>query len=335
MTKKLYFQPQWLAVVIFFLAGITLGVLGIFTWFLNNGSLAGFQNIHSRNSSSGYKFINPLLAADVPQTQFLASAQIQNKIKTLVDDRKQKGEISEGSVYFSEIESGRWAGVNENTQFSPGSLLRTALMIAYFKNAESNPGLLDQTLIYHSATNTLVAENTNLQDGQAFAISDFITDMIVNENTNAANILYNNINHQSLNDVYSDLGIEFHENSIPEDYLSTKLYALMFRVLYNATYLNRVDSEKSLSILSETDNTVGIATGLPNDITVAHRFHLRHISTNPSSLIESHDCGIIYFPNHPYQLCVMAKGYKADAINLFFKDVGQLVYTDLKAEYII
>lgn len=332
MDKKLYFQPQWLAVIIFFLAGIILGALGIYTWYLNNGSFVGSQNIHSRNSN--YKFINPLLAIDMPQKQFLASLPIQNKIKTLIDDSTQKGEIVEGSVYFSELESGRWAGVNESIQFSPGDLLRTALMIAYFKNAESTPGLLEQTLMYHSISSTPIIDASELQDGQLFTIREFIHDMMVNENTNSSNILYENINRQSLDDVFTDLGIDFNEDKLTGDYLSTKQYALMLRVLYNATYLNRADSEMVLSILGETNNTVGIAAGLPNDIAVAHEFHLRHLSEKNNSLIEGHDCGIIYFPDHHYQLCVMGTSHKADTLTALFNDISQLIYKDLKASYI-
>lgn len=333
MSKQSYFQLQWFTVIIFFLGGAVLGALGLLTWLFNGGSLSAIKKIHLGNSA--YQFVNPLLAVDTSQDNFFAISSLQDKIKSLIDQFKQSGQINEGAAYFRDIEPGRWAGVNENLKFSPGKLLKVALMIAYFKDAESDPEVLQQKLAYDTnISSTSSPEKENLQNGQMYTVDELIQDMILSYDEVSANILYDNIDHQSLDAVFTDLGIDFHEDKINDDYLSTKLYALMFRILYNSTYLNPAYSEKALSILTKTDHSMGLASGLPNDITIAHKFRSRSFLKGGDTLIESHDCGIIYFPNHPYELCVMGIGSQAKPLNTMFKNLSQLIYKDMESYYI-
>src|SRR6185369_2827696 len=112
-----------------------------------------------------------------------------------------------------------------------------------------------------------------------------------------------------LQTVYSDLGIHFPE-VLGSSFVSPKNYSILFRVLYGATYLNRNDSEQLRNILTKTTYNDGITTGIPKLVTVAHKFGFRTLEEpdNSGSPEELHDCGIVYYPGHPFFLCVMTLG---------------------------
>ncbi len=149
----------------------------------------------------------------------------------------------------------------------------------------------------------------------------------------SANILFDNINKKALDQVYSDLGIDFKEDKVTTDYITVKQNALFYRVLYNATYLNREDSEKALKILSQSDIGLGAAKSLPKDVPVAHRHPPIQPGAQTNTQIQRGDCGIVYYPNHPYILCVMAQAKDENYIEGFLGHVGQIIYQDVAERY--
>ena len=307
-----------------------MGAFVLFTWIFNGGAFYGIQKIHPVGGS--YKFINPLIAVDRQQvSDFFANQSLQAKLGSVIDKHKNKGEIEQAAVYFRDLEPGRWVGINQDAKFSPGKLLKIPVMLTYFKEAEGNPEILKKHLTYRQTpVNAAHDSRSNLEDGRSYPVEDLIKDMIVNDSDDAADALYDNIDKPALKEVFADLGVEFKEDKQTDDYLSVRLYSLFFRVLYNSTYLNREYSEKALDILSQTPNTDGIATGLPNDLVISNKYRTRNFN---KTLQESHDCGIIYYPGHPYLLCVMGIGRNADVINAVFKDLSQAVYKDMTDKY--
>jgi len=317
MIRRLDFEPRWFVVGIFFLAGSFMGILGFFIWLFNGGSVLDIKKIHP--AKSNYKFINPLLAVDVfEKKEFLEALSLRNKISSLIDQEKSKNNIKEAAVYYRDIEPGRWVGINERLNFSPGNLLKIPIMMAYFKQSESDSSLLKKTLMFNGTPTT---------------IEDLVRTMIIDDDSDAANLLFDNIDQNSLDEIYSDLGIEFIETKENSDYISLKDYSLIIRFLYNATYLNRENSEKALELLSETTPGLGIDTGLEKDIVVAHKYRTRTFVEKGKELVEIHDCGIVYFPKHPYLLCMFSIGENQDIIDNMFKEVGQLTYQDMKNNY--
>ncbi len=190
--------------------------------------------------------------------------------------------------------------------------------MAYFKAAESNSGLLNKTLMFNDTPVTM---------------EELVRTMIIDDDNDATNLLFDNIDQNSLDEIYSDLGIEFIETKEALDYISVKDYSLVLRFLYNATYLNRAYSEKALELLSETTPGQGIDTGLEKSLVVAHKYRDRTFVDGGNNLVEAHDCGIIYFPNYPYLLCMASVGKNKETVDNLFKEVGQLTYQDMKNNY--
>ena len=265
---------------------------------------------------SGYAFIDPLLACNInnsnayPQNKLL-SQELQN----IIDTNKNNGTISKASVYFVSFKTGAWADVYGNELFYPSSLGKIPLMIAYYQEAESNPDILTQELLYPPGQYRPKPDAGHRAAGgnSARAVvhgKRLIEYMIKYSDNNATALLDANINQDTLNRVYGDLGIptEDNVNLANADFITAHQVATMFRVLYNATYLSRDDSEKALQLLSQVSFTQGLVAGVPTSTVISHKLGLVGIAPNGvTTEHELHDCGIVYAPS-PYLMCVMTRG---------------------------
>jgi beta-lactamase class A len=167
--------------------------------------------------------------------------------------------------------------------------------------------------------------------------------MVLRDDGNTASLLFDNIDQPSLNDVFSDLGIDFTESKNGVGYLSIKQYALVFRVLYNSTYLNRDLSEEALSILSNTKSSNGVAAGIDPNLSVAHLYELTQVAstgagsatadkTKPATY-EAYDCGIVYYPGHPYEMCATVTTTNAASIPVMFQSLNKAAYENMQDTY--
>lgn len=103
--------------------------------------------------------------------------------------------------------------------------------------------------------------------------------------------------------MYEDIGL-FDQADEVHNIMSVTEYTSCFRILFNSSYLSRERSELALRYLALPDFTLGINKGVPPDITVAQKYG-EHAYLDVKEL---HDCGIVYYPNMPYLLCIMTKG---------------------------
>ncbi len=317
---KPYTTKQGVAMLV---AGIIVGALATQ---LLTPSLAILSPVRDQNSS--YAFINPLLFYNSP-SQPDTFKKVFNQIQKRVDDFKNQDKKGAASVYLKDLNTGKWAGINSSEQYNPASLLKVAVMIAYFKEAETKPSTLYRTLNYSQAVKDSYAsipyeQGTSLILGHGYTVKDLIERMIIRSDNGATYTLLSAINIGELNGVFRALNIENPEAKGREYTISAERYAYFFRILYNATYLDRDDSERALSLLSQSDFSDGLVAGVPEDTTVAHKF-----GENVAEAVELHDCGIIYYPkDNPYLLCAMTRGSDINNLKSLIKDISALVYKD-------
>ena len=107
--------------------------------------------------------------------------------------------------------------------------------------------------------------------------------------------------------------------------MSVEEFATFFRVLYNATLLSKDMSEKALDLLARAEFKEGLVEGVPASVTVAHKFGERVFGSN-GEIKELHDCGIVYYPEHPYLLCVMTKGSSFEYLDDGIREISHIVY---------
>ena len=74
-------------------------------------------------------------------------SRLQKDLSSYIYSSNTPVSVQNVSVYFIDLAKGNWAGINENTGYSPASLLKVAIMIAYFKQAEDSPQLLQKKIV--------------------------------------------------------------------------------------------------------------------------------------------------------------------------------------------
>ncbi|PIS15782.1 hypothetical protein COT62_01860 [Candidatus Roizmanbacteria bacterium CG09_land_8_20_14_0_10_41_9] len=279
----------------------------------------------------GFKFINPLLEC-VSEEGFQSSEVVQMKHLTekYIDSVKDDDSVFHISVYFRELNNGPWFGIGEQEKFSPASLLKVPILIAYLKEAESDPSLLLQKVTTKKidTLSPLIPSSFQAEVGKSYTIDDLLLRMIAYSDNVAKDSLLGFISGAPLNKVYQDLSIEIPGIRTRDDYMSVKSYASFFRILYNASYLNRNMSEKALEFLSQVEFKEGIVAGVPRDVVVSHKFGER--GTADSNTLQLHDCGIVYYPSNPYLLCVMTRGSDFEKLKEVIKTISATIYREIK-----
>lgn len=320
--------------------GIGIGYYGqtIYPRKTLSGQQTQIINEPIRLANHNYSFINPLLFCDVSENkEFNEFQPLDLSIQRIINARKQSKDANEVSVYFRDLNPGKWVGIGENDRYSPASMLKVATMIAVYKEAESNPDILKLKVTFKGGNDENAPEHFRpskvIKPGSTYTMNELVQYMIQYSDNNAANLIHQVMDTASLLGVYTDLGLTLPNKSNNADFMSPKIYSHILRTLFSASYLNRTMSEQALQLLANVDFDKGIRAGVPNTVTIAHKFGER-IITNPDGQTalfnELHECGIIYYPNRPYMLCIMTKGKNFDALAEVIKDISSGVYEYVK-----
>lgn len=325
------FFLQFITILVLLWLGFVIGV-----YFANrkaNTILSG----PVRNQSH-YKFINPLLECEIQneRTSYLYIPFEEKLKQSITDLNKKKYQNKEIAVYFRDLNNGPWFGINSSAPFTPASLMKVPLLIAYYKQAEEDPSILQKKIVFEQAGDSFsqnIVTGDRLVVGKEYTVEELINFMIINSDNDTMYNLLNNIEQEKLDQVYVDLGVTLPNYRTPEDFMSVKEYASFFRILYNAAYLNDYYSEKALDLLSKTRFVDGLVAGVPFGIKVSHKFGERKNIDLETSNEQLHECGIVYFPKHPYLLCVMTRGNDFGQMSNFIADVSSLVYKTMDKTY--
>jgi beta-lactamase class A len=289
--------------------------------------------VQDRLGRSKYEFIDPLLACEVADKKDILEFQPFNEIlQKQVQTEINQGNANKISIYFRGMTSGRWAGYHETDIYPGGSLIKIPFLIAYYQMAQNHPEILNEMLTYKGdfdqSAGQKISPAKKIEEGKAYSISELIYRMIVYSGNNSTVLLMHRLDRSYLNTVFDDLNIPKDQDVNRQWLVTTKTFAYFFRVLYNATYLNRTMSEKALKVLTEADFKDGLVAGVPEKIKVAHKFG-EHTQQYPNGAVLSsdlHDCGIIYHAKHPYFLCVMTEGSSQEALKGVIARISKQAY---------
>ncbi len=265
-------------------------------------------------------------------TRFPEESELEAKIKDLIATEQKDGNVDDVSVYFNRLNDGLWTAVNENELYAPASILKVPVMMAYLKMAESDPSVLTRSITYLHTSYDTVDNNdfpppTPIIKGQSYSADYLLRRMIVYSGNKSMDLLYQNIDPDSLAAVFSDLGVPVPDPTNASDTMTVKQAASFFRSLYFFSYLDRASSEQTLELLSQAAFTQGLVQGVPSGTIVAHKFGERGIPEEGTTVVrELHDCGIVYYPGDPYLLCVMTRGLQWDSLEKVLGDISRLVY---------
>ncbi len=309
------------------LLGTLLGFAFTAAWFRNVSATDPGEKFEVHGEG---KLTNPLLLCD-QQEDYISSAIVPFKpeIDNYISKAQDGQQVTEISYYFRELKTGYWITVEANRDYSPASLLKVPLYMTIAKLAEKDPGLWDRTLMYQPPT-TPVAQNyapdvTPLTVGENYTVKELANRLILESDNGPLELLATEFGEEQdvLNDLYKLVGVTLPNQD--QDFITVGQYAIFFRLLYNASFLSQESSEFVLEKLTKTHFDNGIRAGVPEGVTVAHKFGER----KTEDYMQLHDCGIVYHPNSPYLVCIMTRGNDFSAMEKVIASLSQLTWDNI------
>jgi beta-lactamase class A len=287
-----------------------------------------------------FRFIRPLPTGGGRSMARIAPnlKPFRYRINALIENRLKSSRAATISFYFRDLNGGLHFGIHDQVPFSSEGLLKLPLMIAYFKMAESDPQALKRTLTFAgSDVNGRWSASDSYQPlvpGRSYSIDDLIFRMIVNDDEDARELLSANIRAEYLDRVFKDVYVNYdpkqHDSPVP-----FSAYASFYRVLYHASYMNKAMSEKALRYLSRSAFKNNIVSGIPSNIDCALKFGERTLGpatgygTPDSTLEQVHVFGIVYLPNRPYLMGVMARGPDREELKALVRDIATFLFDEV------
>jgi beta-lactamase class A len=243
--------------------------------------------------------------------------------------------VESASVYFRELNDGIWFSIGETERFTPASLRKVPMMIAVLKQAERDPSLAGRKIRFQLKQDynaqQAIKPSALMTPGRDYTIEDIVRRMIVFSDNNAFMVLSGLVDPQELDRTYDVLNMPRMDARGPDDYLSVQTYASFFRILYNATYLSKTRSEQALALLTQAEFRNGIVAGVPRDLPVAHKFGEKR--DDAAGKMQLHDCGIVYYPEHPYLLCIMTRGRTLEYLDDAIAAISKIIYAEINAQH--
>lgn len=272
----------------------------------------------------GYKLIKPLMYAEQAEESTKYS-DIKSQLTNYIDQLKNSQKLISASIYLKDFDQGEWMCINDTETYYPGSLIKVPGLISYLKMAEKNPQLLNKKLVFNSNGRSIPNQTFNsrqIQPGKEYTIRELLKYMISYSDNNATYLLNKNVDMAVFQKLFTDLNIpKFTKNN---SVITAKNFSIFLNVLFNASYLNRENSEFAVELLKECDFKLGMVKGLPLNTVVAHKFG----EMGDDITRQLHESGLIYIHNTPYLLTIMTKGYDVKELPEIISTMSKMVYQD-------
>ncbi|MFZ2300052.1 MAG: serine hydrolase [Candidatus Moraniibacteriota bacterium] len=283
-----------------------------------------------------YQYINPLLECEVAEGSIDARKEnFRDELDRFIVGLKKDKSLTDAAVYFRDLNNGPTFGINDQAGFFPASLLKVPILMAYYHVAERDPFILKDVIRFEvprdfGPIHQSIVPQKELVSGEVYSVEELIQRMIVYSDNQAAFLLANSLPKTDFESLFGMLGLDRDTLEKTGAKLTVKEYASFFRILFNSSYLSSEYSEKVLKLLTETDFSGALKAGVPEDVSVSHKFGEAGTGDIERQL---HDCGIVYFPNHPYLACIMTRGKDTDELKKSIVDISRFIYEKIDEQY--
>lgn len=302
---------------------------GFFVWlYMHTSSLPAKQSC-----SKDYPFISNEIDCQNIDEKVNQVEGLRKDISRIIDNEKSQSHIMRASVFYRDLNTRRWFGINDIDRFYPASLIKLPISIMYYKMADFDPYIFDKQLQipddegdnsdqYYPPADPLLV-------GKTYSIKEMIRHMLMYSDNAPFSVLYDG-GKLFRDKILSDLGVyEPPANQKQEVWnVTARSYANIFRMLYNASYVSMQSANEILSMLSQSTFKNGIVAGVPDTVKVAHKFGEAE-GVSDDGAVQSrilNDCGIIYKQDAPYILCLMLEGQDYTQMEQVMQRISQDAY---------
>ncbi|MEZ6330643.1 MAG: serine hydrolase [Candidatus Saccharimonadales bacterium] len=298
--------------VVLVIVGICLVIVGVVVGKFFVG------DTKSTASNTDYPLLAKRLFVENPNDTRINFSPLRKQLNQYFTDNNLKG-----SLYFEYLPTGTSIRVNGDERYRAASLLKLPVAMELYKASELGKVDLDSTVTLKKEwLNDGYGTLYDKGEGYQLSLRDAARILLEeSDNTALRAILDATDGKLETTDLaLGSLDIEFTLNKDTSIDLGTRSYSSFFKCLYFACYNNKADSQEILNYLSNSTFNNRLQAGIPDDsVTVAHKIGV--FNTQVQS-----DCGIVYYDNGNYLVCVMLMGEDNETTNNQFKNISNVIY---------
>jgi len=241
----------------------------------------------------------------------------------------------ESAIIIRDLDMHWEIALNKEKPFPSASLVKIPVMAAcFFAARDGKISLKDNLILKASAKVTGSGILKNKAVGSSFTVEEIIEIMITESDNTATNMLIERLTFDYLNSFFKKYGLAHTNLSRKmmdfryrrkglENYITAADIAYLLEKIYRKEFLDKVTSEKCLSVLLRQKVNDRIPAKLPADTPVAHKTGLEREVC--------HDAGIVFSPQGDFLICVLTKSKTArKEVKAFISKVALYTYNSYR-----
>jgi len=291
-------------------------ILGVVILVLATGSFFFGRSTSNQFNKNEFPLLARRILVENPNDSIVNFALLRQNIEKYMAENKLSG-----SIYFEYLPTGTSIRVTGDTELIAASLMKMPVIMDLYKAHELGSINLDDKVSLkeewiESRYGTLYTKGAGyeitLREAAHLAMSE-------SDSTAYATILYSTKDLLELdNSSISSADVSFSRDDSREIIISARSYSSFLKCLYFGCYLNYEHSQEILEYLSESSFNSRLRSGVPSEVTVAHKI-------GTFSDTSQSDCGIVYLDKRNYALCVMLTTSEAEG-DQHISTISKLAY---------
>jgi len=293
--------------------------------------------VRQKPAQSPYPYIAKRLFVANPNDIIVNFTNLRSSLKDYVKASPEKI-----GLYFEYLPTGVNINAGANEEFFRASLVKLpVVMRTYGFIQDGKLSLDDKLVIEEKQIDKNYGELWKQGAGTTVTVRELIKFVLLDSDNTAFNVLYERVNVQLLknapnddqaaDEIYDYLDIPRAAEGITP-MITPKNYTSILKSLYYSAYLNYQNSNDILDTMTTSHTQKWMRSAIRPEIKVADKIGVYDIE--PENLHVFSDCGIVYFPERPYSLCVMVHSDNAEKSLVHIQNISHLVfdYIDRKEE---
>lgn len=307
---------------------VLLGILGLglFIGFVSSSYIIGKNSANNTQNNSAsnqveekkYDLLAKRLFVDNPNDPKINFAPLREQIKSYSVNNNLVG-----SIYFEYLPTGTSIRVDGDNTLVGASLMKLPAAMEFYKAVELGKVNPDSEI-------TLTKEMLDNNYGELYKKGEGYS-LTLKE---AARIMLEESDNTALKAVATSMDGKVPQDQSPFSYvdvtalqnpddtisISARSYSSFIKCLYFSCYNSKQDSQEILESLTKTPFDDRIKAGIAStDIKVAHK--IGSFAQDTQS-----DCGLVYYPNRNYVICIMLKGAETADTDRHIAEISKLAF---------
>lgn len=293
------------------------------------GTLSALLVRQSTDRPEPLPYLAKRLFVDHPNDIIIDFSPLRESLNTYVS-----GLPVTAGIYFEYLTTGTSININGKHEFYRASLVKLPVVMRTYKYIEQGKLSLDDVLTVESKQ--IDKNYGHLWErgvGTKLTVRELIRYVLQDSDNTAFNVLYEKVNVQLRgdgpggdavsDDIYDYLDIPRATSGITP-MITPKNYSSILKSLFFAAYLRFEHSNDILQVMSGEHQEHWLRRGIRDGIPVADKIGV--YNAEPASQHVFSDCGIVYYPERNYILCVMINTNDQSKASDILQSVSQRVF---------